>query len=379
MRKPIKKDKLNIAMMGHKRIPSREGGIEVVVEELSTRMVEKGHSVNCYNRKGHHVAGSEFDGGKKNEYKGVKLVDVMTINCKGLAAMTSSVFSAIKASFSRADVVHIHAEGPAFMAWLPKLCGKKVVVTVHGLDWARAKWGKFASWYIKTGEKNAVKFADEIIVLSARVQDYFQKEYDRETKFVPNGVNRPEIREAKEIKEKWGLEKDSYILFLGRLVPEKGVHYLVEAFKGIENKKLVIAGGSSDTKEYMNQLKAMDSNVIFTGFQQGRVLEELYSNAYIYCLPSDLEGMPLSLLEAMSYGNCCLTSDLAECAEVIEDKAITFKKSHVEDLKEKLKELCNNEDLVKEYKYEATTDFILNKYSWDDVVDRTIKIYRGEN
>lgn len=196
---------MKIAMLGHKRIPSREGGIEIVVEELASRMVERGHVVTCYNRSGHHVAGAEFDGKNRKQYKGVVLKDVLTINRKGLAAMTSSVFGSLHAAFGKYDVVHIHAEGPAFMCWLPKLMRKKVIVTVHGLDWARAKWGKFASWYIRTGEKMAVKHANEIIVLSAGVQDYFRKTYGRETKFIPNGVNRPETREVKEIREKWVL------------------------------------------------------------------------------------------------------------------------------------------------------------------------------
>lgn len=373
--------KLRVAMLGHKRIPSREGGIEIVVKELSTRIVKKGHRVVSYNRSGHHVAGTEFDEKKRGEdYEGVVLKDVFTINRRGLAAMTSSVFASLRAAFGKYDVVHVHAEGPAFMCWLPKLFGKRVIVTVHGLDWARAKWGKFASFYIRTGEKNAVRFADEIIVLSASVQDYFKKTYGRETKCIPNGVNRPEIREIKEIREKWGLEKDEYILYLGRIVPEKGEKYLIEAFRKIDtDKKLVIAGGSSDTDEFMNELKEMaksDDRVIFTGFIQGRTLEELYSNAYVYCLPSDLEGMPLSLLEAMSYGNCCLTSDIPECAEVIEDKAVTFKKGDVKDLKENLEWLVSNPEEVKRYKATAT-EFICEKYSWDDVVDKTIDLYRG--
>lgn len=371
----MSKDKLKIIMFGHKRIPSREGGIEVVVDELSTRMVALGHEVICYNRKGHHVAGAELE--KVTEYKGVKIKEVLTIDKKGLAAVSSSIFAAIKSAFSKADIVHIHAEGPAFMAWLPKLFGKKVIVTIHGLDWARAKWGKFASWYIKTGEKNAVRYADSIIVLSRGVKDYFRKEYGRETVFIPNGVNRPEIRDAQLIKENWGLEKDSYVLFLGRLVPEKGVHYLVEAFKDIKGKKLVIAGGSSDTQEYMDKLKAMGNDVVFTGFQQGRVLEELYSNAYIYCLPSDLEGMPLSLLEAMSYGNCCVVSDINECAEVVEDKAVVFPKGNVAGLRDCLKRLIENPDEVALYKSNAT-EFICDKYNWDDVTRDTMSIYEGE-
>ena len=202
------KGKLNIAMSGHKRIPSREGGIEIVVEELSTRMVEVGHSVTCYNRSGHHVSGKEFDGGSLKEYKGVKLKLVLTINHKGLAAMTSSFFGAICAAFGKYDVVHFHAEGPCAMLWLPKFFGKKCIATIHGIDWQRAKWGGFASKYIKFGEKVAAKYADEIIVLSEGVQKYFMDTYGRKTVFIPNGVNRPILRSPQLIKEKYGLDKD---------------------------------------------------------------------------------------------------------------------------------------------------------------------------
>lgn len=374
------KDKnLKIAMLGHKRIPSREGGIEIVVEELATRMVKQGHSVTCYNRSGHHVSGKEFDGKNLKEYKGIQLKAVLTINRKGLAAMTSSVFAALQAACGKYDTVHFHAEGPCAMLWVPKLFGKRCVATIHGIDWQREKWKNgFGSKYIKFGEKVAVKYADEIIVLSKGVQDYFQRTYGRKTVFIPNGVNKPEVYAPQQIKEKYGLEKDSYILYLGRLVPEKGEHYLVEAFKNVyTDKKLVIAGGASDTDEYMEKLKKLatgDERIIFTGFVQGRMLEELYSNAYVYVLPSDLEGMPLSLLEAMSYGNCCLVSDIAECAEVVEDKAVVFRKGDVSDLKEKLQMLCNDDSLVQKCKSEAA-DFICGKYDWNAVVAKTLTLY----
>ena len=366
-------------MLGHKRIPSREGGIEIVVEELATIMAKKSHSVTCYNRKGHNVAGSEFDGTKLKTYKGVTLQEVFTIDKRGLAAMTASVSASLRAALGNYDVVHIHAEGPAFMCWLPKLFGKKVIVTVHGLDHQRAKWGKFASWYIRSGEKNAVRFADEIIVLSKGVQDYFQNTYGRTTRFIPNGVNKAKPRKARQITEKWGLTKDSYILYLGRIVPEKGERYLIEAFKQTKtDKKLVIAGGSSDTQAFMDELRSLakdDDRIIFTGFVQGEILEELYSNPYIYTLPSDLEGMPLSLLEAMSYGNCCLTSDIPECAEVVEDKALLFRKSDVSDLKAKLQNACDHPEMVEIYKAQAE-EFICRKYNWDDVVEKTLKLYQ---
>ena len=371
------KETLALSMFGQKRL-TREGGVEIVVKELCTRMVQKGCKVTCYNRSGHHVSGSEYDG--KIEYEGICQKSVPTIEKKGLAAVSSSFFSALYSAFGKYDVVHIHAEGPAFFAWLPKLLGKRVVVTIHGIDWQREKWKSgFGSKFIRQGEKNAVKYADEIIVLSKGVQDYFEETYNRKTHFIPNGVNRPEIRKAELITEKFGLLKDSYILFLGRLVPEKGIRYLVEAFKSVKtDKKLVIAGGSSDTDSFMEEIKELakdDDRIIFTGFVQGQMLDELYSNAYIYTLPSDLEGMPLSLLEAMSYGNCCLVSDIPECAEVVENKALIFEKSNVRDLREKLQVACDDSQKVMKLKKEAA-DFICSKYNWDDVVKETMKLYK---
>lgn len=371
--------KLKIAMLGHKRIPSREGGIEIVVEELCTRMVEQGHKVTCYNRKGHHVSGKDFDSEVSDTYKGIKIKNVFTIDKRGIAAMTASVTGAIAAAFGKFDVVHFHAEGPCAMLWLPKLFGKRCIATIHGLDHKRSKWGKLASTYIMLGEKCAVKFADEIIVLSEGVQKYFMDTYGRKTQFIPNGVNRPILRKANIIKEKFGLEKDCYFLFLGRLVPEKGIRYLIEAFKQVQtDKKLVIAGGSSDTEGFAAELKELaknDTRILFTGFVQGEELDELYSNAYVYVLPSDLEGMPLSLLEAMSYGNCCLVSNIEESTSVVDDKAFVFKKSDVIDLQNKLQEICDRKEQVEKYKNEAA-DYICEKYNWDDIVKRTLMLYK---
>ena len=373
------KTKLAVSMFGQKRL-SREGGIEIVVKELCTRLVQDGYPVTCYNRSGHHVSGAEYD--QKTEYEGICQKKVPTIEGKGLAAVSSSFFAAFFSAIGHYDVVHIHAEGPAFFAWLPKLFRKRVVVTIHGIDWQREKWKSgFGSKFIRQGEKNAVKYADEIIVLSKGVQTYFKDTYGRETRFIPNGVNRPELRAARQIAAKFGLEKDSYILFLGRLVPEKGIRYLVEAFKQVKtDKKLVIAGGSSDTESFMEELKELaksDERILFTDFVQGEILDELYSNAYLYTLPSDLEGMPLSLLEAMSYGNCCLVSNIPECTEVVEDKALIFKKSDVNDLRKKLQEACDEPEKVKALKEEAA-DFICRKYNWDEVVKETLRLYEGE-
>lgn len=365
-------------MFGHKRIPSREGGVEIVVEQLAVRMAALGHEVTCYNRGGHHVSGAEFDA--EGMCPGVKLRKVPTLDKKGLAAVSSSFFAALCTAFGHFDAVHIHAEGPAFMSWLPKLFGKRVIVTVHGLDWQREKWKSgFGAKYIHMGEKMAVRFADEIIVLSRSVQQYFLETYGRETRYIPNGVNRPLRVEAREITEQFGLKQDGYILFLGRLVPEKGVHYLIEAFRGLATeKKLVIAGGSSDTHEYAARLREMaaeDPRVQFTGFVQGRILEELYSNAYVYVLPSDVEGMPLSLLEAMSYGNCCIVSDIPECVEPVEDRAVVFPKGNVLALRDTLQRLCDAPEETAAYKADAR-DFICGKYNWDEVTQQTLELYQ---
>ena len=370
--------KLNIAMLGHKRIPSREGGVEIVVEELSTRMVALGHSVTCYNRKGHHVSGKEFDREKIDSYKGVRVKRVFTIPKGGLAAMSASFFAAVEAAFGKYDVVHFHAEGPCAMLWLPKLFGKKCIATIHGLDHQRAKWGNFASWYIRTGEKCAVRFADEIIVLSENTKSYFLNKYNRETVYIPNGIIKMPALEAFDIKEKFGLETGEYILFLGRLVPEKGLRYLINAFKSVKtNKKLVIAGGSSDTDWFAKELHELaidDPRILFVGFVEGRTSTELYSNAYFYVLPSDLEGMPLSLLEAMSYGNCCLVSDIPECADVVGEHGVTFKRSDVGDLSDMLQYLCDNPEKVCEIASDSA-DYICGKFNWENVVRETLQLY----
>ena len=373
-------------MIGHKRIPSREGGIEIVVEELATRMAARGNRVVAYNRKGHNVAGAEFDDtvNTSNEpffYRGVHVIPVTTVDAKGMAALSSSFFATLKAIAAKPDVIHYHAEGPCVMLRLAHWAGIRTVATIHGLDWQRAKWGKFASTYLKFGERTAARCADEVIVLSRNMQEYFKNTYGRDTWFIPNGIERKQPVAAQKITNKYGLHKDDYMLFLGRIVPEKGVHYLIEAFRKLDtDKKLVIAGGASDSTEYYEQIKQMaaqDPRIILTGFVQGRMLQELYSNAYIYVLPSDLEGMPMSLLEAMSYGNCCLTSDIAECAEVVGDKAASFAHGSADALYEALQDLVQHPQKVQEYKDQAA-DFITGKYSWDSVVDQTLALYEGK-
>jgi glycosyltransferase involved in cell wall biosynthesis len=371
---------MKIAMIGHKRIPSREGGIEIVVGELSSRLAAAGHQVTAYNRKSRHIAGSKYDGKREKSFGNVRLKWVYTPESSKLNAIVYSFFATLSAVFGKYDVIHFHAEGPASMVIFARLFRKRSIVTIHGLDWQRAKWGGFATKFLLFGEKCAAKYADEVIVLSRNVQKYFKDTYGRDTVYIPNGISPAESVSPDIISKKYGIEKDGYILFLGRLVPEKGIHYLINAYKSLDtSKKLVIAGGASHTGEYESELRALakdNASIIFTGFVQGKELEELYSNAYIYVLPSDLEGMPISLLEAMSYGNCCLTSDIPECTEVCEDRAVYFEKGKEESLARQLKLLCSDEALVSAYKAQAA-DYICKKFSWDEVTRQTLKLYKN--
>ena len=362
---------MKIAMIGQKRIPSREGGVEIHVEEIATRLAAQGHAVTVYNRR------------KKGfpllyEYKGVKIVNIPTINRKSLDAVIYSFLATIHAVFGHYDVIHYHAEGPCTMLWIPHLFGIRTVATIHGLDWQRAKWGGFATRFLLLGEKTAARYADEIVVLSSNVQKYFKETYGRDTRFIPNGVSQPSIRYADIIRSKYGLTKNSYLLFLARIVPEKGLHYLLEAFSKIEtDKKLVVAGTSSHSKDYFSKIQAIarkDSRVIMTGFVEGAELDELYSNAFLYVLPSDIEGMPISLLEAMSYGCPCLVSDIPENVEVLGGCGFSFDCGQIKDLKQKLEyilKILDNHLIIK-------PNDIENRFSWDKCTQRLIKVYETE-
>lgn len=367
-------------MIGHKVVPSRRGGIENVLTVMCPMLVRLGAQVTCYNRSS-DKSEEEFSGQVKNScYGGVVLKNAPTVKARGIAAMLASYTAAVRAAFGKYDIVHFHAEGPCAALWIPKLFGKKCVATVHGLDWQREKWGKgFASKYIKFGEKMLASYADEVIVLSAGAQEYFKNEYGRETVVIPNGIAKPQCRPAKKITQLYGLNGGDYICTVSRLTAEKGIHYLIDAYNAAKpDKKLVIAGEASDTDSYAAHLKekaAKNPNIIFTGFVSGEIRDEIYSNAYAVCLPSDIEGMSLSLLEALAYKNAVLCSDIPENTSVAEDKAVYFEKGNIKNLAEKLKEICRDEQLVRDLKRGAD-EFILNKYTWTDAVNSTFELYK---
>ncbi len=363
---------MKIAMIGQKGIPSRAGGVEIHVEELAAGLAKAGVEVDVYCRK-------YYCKNRIKEHRGIHLVYIPTISTKHLDAIIYTFLATIVALGRGYDVFHYHACGPSSLCWIPKAFGKKVVCTTHGFDWKRAKWGTIGQDYLKFGEKMIGKYADEIIVLNDPMKEYFQETYGRETTVIPNGVEAPALLDAEIIREKWGLEKGSYILFLGRLVPEKGIHYLIEAYQRLHtDKKLVIAGGSSHSDDYVERLAAMsidNDNIIMTGFVSGKTLEELYSNAFLYVLPSDVEGLPISLLEAMSYKRCCLISDIKENITTSKDNAFSFKRGNIQDLYEKMKEIeaLPGEELVR--LGEQAGQYVVNTYRWENVVAKTMEGY----
>lgn len=375
---------MKIAMIGHKVIPSQRGGIENVLTSLCPLLAELGAEITVYNRSSDKIEDNYLHEVRNGFYKGVRLKTAPTIKLRGISAMIASYTAALRASFSNADIVHFHAEGPCAALWIPKLFGKKCVATVHGLDWQREKWKRGpASKYIKTGEKVMAKYADKIIVLSESARTYFKDTYKRDTVLIPNGIDRPKHTAADKITKLFDLKKDEYICVVSRLTPEKGIHYLIDAQNSVKpDKKLVIAGdtGDSDSADSYTALlrkKAKDNpNIIFTGFISGDVLREIYSNAYAVCLPSDIEGMSLSLLEALAYGNALLCSDIPENTSVAKNHALYFKKSDTNDLAKKLKLLCSDSDFAKKLKKDAD-DFILSKYSRKDVALSHFKLYKS--
>ena len=376
--KDLTKDSLKIAIIGHKRIPSNEGGIEKGVEKHAVLMTQRGHRVVVYNRGNDHILGKAMNTERLKEYKGVKIVTVPTP--RHVSVPVYSFLATVHAIFSGYDVISYRASGPCVMIALAKLFGMRCIASLHGIDSQRDKWGDFAKRYLRLGEKIAATRADACLVLSENMRRYIKDTYGADTLCFANGIDRPESLKPDEISEKWGLSKDDYLLSLGRIEPEKGLHYLIEAFRSCRtDKKLVIAGGDSNHGYYqkLREMAAGDDRIRFIGYVTGRTIQELYSNAYMFLLPSNLEGMANTLLEAMSFGNCCLVSDIPENTEVTGDYAEIFPKGDAQALKEKLQALLDDPDRVS-YMKGRSADFILRQYNWEIVVDQMLRIYRGE-
>jgi len=358
---------MKIAMLGLKGIPYPQG-IENFTEEIGWRLAKRGHQVIVYSRGYVDV---------EEEYRGMRIVKLPSFRSKYLETLSHTLLSALDVLRRDVDIVQFNALGPCTLAWIPKLKRIKTVSYVHGLDWKRAKWGWMSRKYLQWGELASIFLPDRTIVVSRVLKEYFEKKYQKPVYYIPTGVNSYSSRSPDKIK-KFGLEKDNYLLFLGRLVPEKGCHYLIQAFNQIRTKmKLVVAGGESHSDKYVRSLKKMvGEKVIFVGYVKEELLEELYGNCYLYVHPSDVEGLAHSLLQAMSFGCCIVCSDIPENISIVSDYAYIFRRGDSENLREMLEQLINHPAKVRARRGMAI-DYVRREFNWDSIVDQLEEVYGG--
>ncbi|MCU0680525.1 MAG: glycosyltransferase family 4 protein [Planctomycetes bacterium] len=364
---------MRIFFVGQKGIPSQSGGVEKHVEDLSVKLAEKGHEVFVYTRP-HYT-----DKNLKN-YKGVELISLPTIKTKNFDAIVHTFLCCLDLIKRKPDIIHFQSIGPSSLIWLVRLLKPKVpiVATFHCQDYYHKKWGLFARFYLKIGETITCKHPDKTITVSKELTEYVGRKYEKLSVYIPNGVNKKDFKEAKEIK-KWGLEKDNYIVAISRLVRHKGIQYLIDAYKQIKtDKKLVIVGGGAYTDDYVSELKKSAqgySNIIFTDNQNGETLEELFSNAYLFVQPSEGEGLSIALLEAMAYAKACLVSDIVSNLEALGGTGLSFRNRDVNNLKEKLEYLLANPELINKYG-QLAKQRVAEEYDWETIAQNTIKLYK---
>ncbi len=375
---------MRIAMIGQKGIPVTIGGPESYVREISTRLVQRGHRVTVYcrpyilTRWARFLTQEERDSVRQRKYRGVDIKVLPTLPTKRLDTITHSLVSSIHSTFSDFDVIHYQTIGASLPAFIPRLATRsRIVVSVLALDWQRAKWGVEAKTILRLSEKASVKIPHVTHVISRELKRYFESRYPRQVVYIPTGV---EIRQRKPINltRKYGIEKEGYVLFLSRLVPEKGAQYLIDAYKGLKTDlKLVIAGSSLYEPRYVSELRASAGpGVIFTGFVPEEEMAELFSNAYLYVLPSETEGLPHTVLQALSYGRCVVASDIEANREALGDCGFTFTSRSSDSLREISAHLIAHPEIVAAEEEKGIAR-VQKEYTWDSVVDRFEQIYHN--
>ena len=360
-------------MIGQKGIPALYGGVERHVEELASLLVKKGYQVSVYTR-------PYYTPKDKKEYRDIKLVSLPSLHSKHLDAISHTFFATCHAIKRNADVFHYHGVGPSLLSFLPRIFRPraKVITTFHCVDRHHQKWGGFARLMLHLGEWTSLHFAHQTIVVSESLKKYCQKKYRQEPIYIPNGANSVSDKEPSIIEKEFGLEKEQYILFVGRFVRHKGVHHLIKSYQALKTDlKLVLVGDSSFTDKYVEYTKSIakgDPNIIFTGYQTGPALEELFSNAYLYVQPSESEGLPISLLEAASYGRCLLASNIPENVEIVKHCGLSFKNKNITDLAKQLSYLIEQPELINELGKKARKH-VLSHYNWQEIADKIHQCY----
>lgn len=359
--------KLRVAFIGGRGVISKYSGIESYYEEVGKRLAAMGHEVTVYCRNHFTPAIAE--------HNGMKLVRLPTLRSKHFETVIHTFLSTAHAFTQKYDLVHYHALGPALFSILPRIAGRRSAVTVQGLDWQRGKWGWFASWILRLGEKASVGFPSGTMVVSRALEERYREVHGASTFYVPNGGVLRERSEPRKILE-WGLEPGGYVLFLGRFSPEKGCHLLVDAFERIDtNVKLVMAGASSYCDDYSRELRRHASErVRILKWVSGETLDELLTNAMIFVLPSEMEGLSLALLDAMGAGLCVLASDVPENREAVEGAGFTFERGNVRDLADRLSFLISN-PAAREAAGRMARKRIEEQYQWQRIAEQIEEAY----
>ncbi len=363
----FRKPRLRIAFIGGRGLVSKYSGIEAYYEEVGKRLVGMGHHVTAYCRTYFTPPGKT--------HNGMQVVRLPTNRSKHMETVVHTFLSTLHVLTQPCDVVHYHALGPALFSFIPRLAGKKTVVTVQGLDWQRKKWGRLASAVLQLGERAAVRLPARTMVVSRALQEHYRAGYGVETSYVPNGGVLRERCLPDKIFD-WGLEPGKYILFLGRFSPEKGCHLLVDAYEKLNtDTQLVLAGASSYCDDYSRQLRThAGERIKILDWVSGEALDELLTNAMMFVLPSDLEGLSLALLDAMGAGVCVLSSDVAENREAVADTGFTFRCGDVADLSDRLRFLIAN-PAVREAAGQAAKRRIWEHYQWPKIAEEIEEVY----
>lgn len=363
---------MKIAFIGQKGIPTKTGGVERQVEDLAVNLVKAGHEVFVYAR-------SSYNTENLKQWQGVKIITVPSVPSKNLDAITATFFACLDLIRRKYDIIHFQSIGPASMLWLAKIFNPrtKIVFTFHCQDYFHQKWGAFAQSYLKFGERVGNLLASKVIITSHSLLRYAKEKYHNNPVYIPSSAKLNELVPADQITQ-WGLAKENYITYIGRLVRHKGIHYLIKAYQEIEtDKKLVIVGDGSYTDDYVKELHdlaAGNPNIIFTGNQNGKMLKELFSNAAIFVQPSESEGLSFALLEGMAYARPCLVSDIEPNLEALADTGVSFKSGDYQDLKNKLEGMLNNPERLAQMGSSAL-ERVKTEYDADKIAKQTLDLY----
>jgi glycosyltransferase involved in cell wall biosynthesis len=370
---------MKIALIGQKGLPATWGGVEQHAEKLALELSSRGNTVVAYNRP--YYANERAVEQFSRANKGIEVVTLKTIKSKHLDTIVHTFRATIDAMKRNVDVYHYQGVGPALLSWMPRLMrpSARVVATFHSPDRLHQKWGRVARFMLTLGEWASLTFAHKTIAVSKTLKAYAKEEYGKDAVYVPNGVLIPEVKKVDEITE-FGLHTDEYILMVSRLIPHKGAHTLIEAFTQTHTtKKLVIVGDSSYTDAYVKELKELaagDDRIVFTGYQTGEVLEQLFSNAYLYVQPSESEGLSIAVLEAASYGKAVLASNIPANAEIVRGRGFLFENKSVDDLLEQLTMLLVTPKRVAQAG-EQLHAMVKQQYNWETITDETENVYRS--